>query len=580
MARTPLFAALRRSLHKALAREGRTFVEPTGALARERRRAFLKVSAASALGASLPISLAACGDDTETTPDDSSLAVAIIGGGTAGLHCAYRLKASGIVANVFEAQDRFGGRMYTATGQFPEDTTQICELGGELVDSNHATIQALCDEFGLDLDDRTADEPAGFQRDTWFIENVNVPEATIVDQFSAVAAQMASDSENADADETVYATLDETPLDEYIDTLVPKAMYPELNGILQTAYRGEYGRENNEQSALNMIYLIGSDDPDPFRIFGVSDERYHVHQGSGSIPTALAAALDASQLKAKHSLKAARDADGGGFELDFEGPDGSVTVKAKKLVFALPFTVLREVDLTGLTLSDDKRNIIDTLGYGTNAKIMMGFSSRVWREVHNQSGGMTTDLGVQQTWETTIGQDGAHGVLTNFLGGTTGANSGAGTPDDWAQGVMPDLEAIWPGMTDAYTGTAVRMHWPTVPTHKGSYACYLPGQWSFYGTEGQREGDVHFCGEHTSLDFQGYMEGAAETGAMVAAEIIDESGGTKSQGLVAALGVKTLIPQACYKGWRARGLNPFTRRRQAHAILSEAWRKLEVGDGR
>jgi hypothetical protein len=31
---------------------------------------------------------------------------------------------------------------------------------------------------------------------------------------------------------------------------------------------------------------------------------------------------------------------------------------------------------------------------------------------------------------------------------------------------------------------------------------------------------VHFCGEHTSADFQGWMEGGAETGAAVAAEIL------------------------------------------------------------
>ena len=186
----------------------------------------------------------------------------------------------------------------------------------------------------------------------------------------------------------------------------------------------------------------------------------------------------------EHTLTAARDGASGGFELDFDTPDGPVTVKAKRLVFALPFTMLRGVDLTGLTLSDEKRNMIDTLGYGTNAKVMMGFSTRVWSADHNASGGMTTDLPVQQTWETTVGQEGTHGIVTNFLGGEQGVASGNGTPEAWAEGVLPNLETIWPGMEAAYTGTAVRMHWPTVPTMMGSYACYKPGQWAFFGTEG------------------------------------------------------------------------------------------------
>ena len=64
------------------------------------------------------------------------------------------------------------------------------------------------------------------------------------------------------------------------------------------------------------------------------------------------------------------------------------------------------------------------------------------------------------------------------------------------------------------------MHWPSSPLFLGSYACYLPGQAAWSGTEGETEGHLYFCGEHTSEDFQGYMEGAAESGQRVADEII------------------------------------------------------------
>ncbi len=42
----------------------------------------------------------------------------------------------------------------------------------------------------------------------------------------------------------------------------------------------------------------------------------------------------------------------------------------------------------------------------------------------------------------------------------------------------------------------------------------LPGS-----NESRKEG-VHFCGEHTSIDAQGYLEGAVETGERAADEII------------------------------------------------------------
>lgn len=42
----------------------------------------------------------------------------------------------------------------------------------------------------------------------------------------------------------------------------------------------------------------------------------------------------------------------------------------------------------------------------------------------------------------------------------------------------------------------------------------------FSGVEKERLGKVHFCGEHTSQDFQGHLNGGVETGERVASEIL------------------------------------------------------------
>lgn len=536
----------------------------------ERRRQLLVAALGSA---GLP--LVGCGDD-ETNPTPTEEVIAIVGGGIAGLHCAYRLKEAGVIATVYEAAKRVGGRMYSAVGEFAEAPEQLLELGGELIDTGHETLKALAQEFGLVLDDRLAGDQAPLQQDTWYIGGVVIPDEVVVEQFSAVAPAIAAQVEAADSDDAAYTTLDETPLDQWLDENVPPAQYPELHAILSTAYRGEYGLENNQQSALNLIYLIGADDPDPFRTFGDSDERFHTHTGNEAFTIKLAESVGTAQIKLEHELVSVADADGGAFELTFNSPDGEVKVTATRVVFALPFTKLREVDLTGLSsLSAEKKTIIDELGYGTNAKVMMGFTSRVWKADYQASGGMGTDLPVQQTWDTTIGQDGAHGIMTNFLGGEQGLASGEGTAEDWAAGVLPDLEQIWPGMDAAWTKKAVRMHWPTVPTMKGSYACYKPGQWAFFGLEGQREGNLHFCGEHTSLDFQGYMEGGAETGAFVAAEILEDLETAQPAGLVTALGIKLLLPQAGYRAKSFPRENPFQRRRRIRQIARDLLQKLE-----
>jgi monoamine oxidase len=86
---------------------------------------------------------------------------------------------------------------------------------------------------------------------------------------------------------------------------------------------------------------------------------------------------------------------------------------------------------------------------------------------------------------------------------------------------------MYPGVTEAYfPNSAVRMHWPTVPTMEGSFACFTPGQAVFSGRIGRPagEGAVFFAGEHVSEEMQGYMEGAAESGAAAAAAVLEARG--------------------------------------------------------
>lgn len=77
------------------------------------------------------------------------------------------------------------------------------------------------------------------------------------------------------------------------------------------------------------------------------------------------------------------------------------------------------------------------------------------------------------------------------------------------------------------TSISVRSYGFSPPTGDpyllGSYACWRVGQYTrFAGYESVRQGPVHFAGEHCSLEFQGYMEGAAREGARAALEIVRE----------------------------------------------------------
>jgi len=66
-------------------------------------------------------------------------------------------------------------------------------------------------------------------------------------------------------------------------------------------------------------------------------------------------------------------------------------------------------------------------------------------------------------------------------------------------------------------------YWPGNVWTKGSYSYWKVGQYTrFAGSESERAGNCHFAGEHTSQDFQGYLNGAVETGERAAGEILGD----------------------------------------------------------
>ncbi|MEJ7600909.1 MAG: NAD(P)/FAD-dependent oxidoreductase [Kofleriaceae bacterium] len=492
-------------------------------------------------GSTLP--LVGCGDNIGPAAPRT---IAIVGG-IAGLTAAHYLARSGVRAELYEGSMRAGGRMWTQRG-LPGN--QLVELGGELVDTDHVVIPRLASRYGLQLDD-LIDDTASLKQDTFLFNTVVQNEATIVAAFRPVAMQMALNvaaSEGTDpASVTEFERIDAMSIPEWLTMeagLPANAMIKEL---LEIAYLEEYGIEAAMQSAWNMIYLIDHETPDPFRVFGDSDERFHIHEGSDALTTALADDLESGQLHLDHRLtKVAMVADR--YELTFDVSGTPVSVFADHVVYALPFTKLREVDLTASGLSEDKLDVITNLGYGTNAKLMLQFTDRHWETTQMSAGGAITDVGELQTiWATSRGQDGIQGILTNFVGGNRGLTIGEGTPESQAQQVLPWINTVFPGTAAKYVpNSAIRMHWPSYEFTKGSYAGYLVGQWKYFGTEGAREGNQHFCGEHCSEDYQGYMEGGAETGLLVAAEILDDLRATKPFELVEQLKLVASRPRASY----------------------------------
>jgi monoamine oxidase len=245
-----------------------------------------------------------------------------------------------------------------------------------------------------------------------------------------------------------------------------------------------------------------------------------VRGGNDQIPERLAAAL-AGQITTNRALTAiSRDADGT-YSLKFSsGP----AVTTDRVVMAIPFAVLRTLNYSKAGFSPRKVTAIKEQGMGTNSKLHVQFYSRHWNGL-DCNGETYSDTGYQNTWEVTRGQAGALGILVDYTGGNIGNSFGSGTPKSRAQQFLAQIEPVLPGLSAKWNGRATIDYWAGNPWTNGSYSYWKVGQYTkFAGAEREIEGACHFAGEHTSIDFQGYLNGAVETGQRAAGEVITSLG--------------------------------------------------------
>jgi monoamine oxidase len=451
--------------------------------------------------------------------------IIVVGGGLAGLTAAYRLKQAGYSAQLHEASTRLGGRCWSIKGYFDEG--QVAEHGGELIDTGHVNVRQLCQELRLGLDNLKQAETNGTEPTNWFLGG-RYTQTQATSDLKAIWQQIHSDVSAASYPTTYHSStargreLDALSIHAWIERYVPGGHGSPLGRLLDVAYNIEYGAETTDQSSLNMLYLLGYSGQGNLRIFGPSNEKFHVRGGNDQIPAALAAAIP-GQITTGSELAAVRRNTDATWTLSFLQGTRTRDVIADHVVMAAPFSILRaSVDLSRAGFSTVKRQAIAGLGMGTNSKLNVQFKRRLWRE-QGCNGDTYADTGYQATWEVSRAQAGTSGILVDYTGGAIGSTFAGGTPQSHAQQLTTQLEPLLPGIGAQRNGKATIDFWPGYRWSKGSYAYFKPGQYTaFSGAEGEREGTCHFAGEHTSQDNQGYLEGAVESGQRAASEILTD----------------------------------------------------------
>ena len=186
--------------------------------------------------------------------------IAIVGAGIAGLNAALTLQDAGVGSTVYEASNRIGGRMFSATSIWADG--QVSEWCGELIDSeprdDHRPRPAirLC-PWTTSPETRACATPTSFSAAITLWSRLT--------RTGGASSRLWRRTSKPRANSTTYdkftpegQKLDQMSVAAWIDSRVPGGRKSSIGALLDVAYAIEYGADTTDQSALNLVYLLGA----------------------------------------------------------------------------------------------------------------------------------------------------------------------------------------------------------------------------------------------------------------------------------------------------------------------------------
>jgi monoamine oxidase len=265
-----------------------------------------------------------------------------------------------------------------------------------------------------------------------------------------------------------------------------------------------------EMSALSLIksHLRQSN-------FSEVQNEGRIFGGNDQLPKAFARRLSDKILYRRAVRKIAHNADGAEVWFDENGETRSM--RADKIVIALPFKILRELEITP-AFSEQKMNCISFLSYGQVMKVAMQYKQRFWDKPESIGQRVFTDTHLRRIYHMSIDQPGPRGILMSFTSAADAEMLGKLPEEERLKIALTEVTKLWAEAPKFWEG-GVTKYWNEDPWIKGSYSFTGKGQdQNFLELAQKSESCVHFAGEHTS-PFRASMNGAIESGVRVGEEI-------------------------------------------------------------
>jgi len=414
----------------------------------------------------------------------------VIGAGFAGLAAAYKLKTAGWNVTVLEARDRIGGRVFSHKFK---DTDLICELGAEWVGESHERIKALCHDFNIPL-----------QRHQFADYLLRDGRVSRPGEWG-FSPQAKTAFEKLIAGYEKLTPLAKTKLDKYDWwNYLEKLGFTEDDLLLRDLMDStDFGESIRHVSAFAALAEYAESSPH-------NEMDYKMTGGNSRLAEEFAKRIRADNIRLNSPV------------IEIKQFRGTVSVKTSTDIFRCDAVVCTTPIQSLLKIKFDpplppaQLSAAEQLTYARICKNSVLYDERFWKA---ENFSLVSDTTSHYYFHSTQNQPGSQGILTSYAIGEKADVLASQSDQRRMKIVAGDLSDFNENAPRLARGIA-SYAWQRDPYTDGAYALYRPGQW--FGIRPilvRPHGKVLFAGEHLA-DWQGFMEGAIETGETAAAALI------------------------------------------------------------
>ncbi len=447
----------------------------------QKRRDLIKaIGAASAAALLLPLG---------TFAQRRKHSCVVIGAGFSGLAAAYKLKNAGWDVTVLDGRSRIGGRVLS---QKMGDGL-VCELGAEWVGESHERLKALCADFKIPLQKH--------QFDDYLMQNGKVSrpgEWSFSPQAKAAFEKIIKGYEK-------LTPLQQTKLDK-LDwwNYLEKIGFNEDDLLLRDLMDStDFGESIRHVSAFSALAEYAESSPK-------NEMDYKMTGGNSRLAEEFAKRIGSENIKLETLATEISQSKG---TVTVNTKDGSF--KCDAVICTAPIQSLLKIKFDP-PLPTAQTEAAEKLSYARICKNSVLYDKRFWKD---DNFSMVSDTTSHYYFHSTQNQPGRQGILTSYAIGEK-ADVLASQSDERRMRIISNDLVDFNENAPQLSRGILSYAWQRDKFTDGAYALYRPGQWFGIRPILQKpHGKVLFAGEHLA-DWQGFMEGAIETGESAAESLI------------------------------------------------------------